>query len=72
MTRLIQRLWREEDGATALEYAILVVLIAIVMSVGAAVFGGALSNLFSQAGTSVSNSGPGAIASPAVTAPSGG
>jgi Flp pilus assembly pilin Flp len=55
---------REEDGATALEYAILVVLIAIVFSAGAAIFGGALRDLFSKTGTSVSNASPSSIAKP--------
>ncbi len=62
--RIIGKLFREEDGATALEYAILVVLIAIVFSVGAAIFGGALRDLFSSTGESVSNASPGSIASP--------
>ena len=62
--KLLWNVLHEEEGATALEYAILVVLIAIVFSVGAAIFGGALRDLFSSTGNQVSNASPGAIASP--------
>ena len=36
-----------EEGAVAVEYALLVVLIALVMAVGAAVLGGKISDKFS-------------------------
>ena len=36
----------DERGASAVEYGLLVALIAIVMAVGAALFGTALSDLF--------------------------
>jgi Flp pilus assembly pilin Flp len=65
MKKLFLSIIKEEDGATALEYAILVVLIAIVFSVGAAFFGGELRDLFSATGSSVSNVAPGGIAPPA-------
>ncbi len=40
-------LHRDEDrGASAVEYGLLVALIAVVMAVGAALFGTELSNLF--------------------------
>lgn len=54
----------EEEGATALEYAILVVLIAIVFSFGAVIFGNALQDLFSDTGSSVDAMSPGSIATP--------
>jgi len=38
----------EERGASAVEYGLLVALIAIVMAVGAALFGTALSSLFTD------------------------
>jgi len=53
MKKLLFNLVREEEGATALEYALLVVLIAIVMSLGAVIFGKSLSNLFARTGTKV-------------------
>lgn len=65
MKNILWNVVREEDGATALEYAILVVLIAIVFSVGAAFFGGALRDLFLTTGSSVSGVAPGGIAPPA-------
>ncbi len=65
MKKILWNVVKEEDGATALEYAILVVLIAIVFSVGAAFFGGALRDLFSSTGSSVSNVNPQGIAPPA-------
>jgi pilus assembly protein Flp/PilA len=37
---------REERGATATEYALLVALIAIVLVVGVGAFGGALNDFF--------------------------
>ena len=50
MKKLFRNLYRQEEGATALEYALLVVLIAIVMSVGAAVLGTGIGNLFLKTG----------------------
>lgn len=64
MRKILWNIFHEEDGASALEYAILVVLVAIVFSVGAALFGGALRDLFSNTATSVQNASPGSIASP--------
>jgi pilus assembly protein Flp/PilA len=64
MVKLMWNLWKEEEGATALEYALLVVLIAIVMSIGAAIFGGALGQLFSDTGREVESLDPSSIANP--------
>lgn len=44
----------DERGATATEYAILVAMIALVIILGAAFFGNALSNWFNNLGTTVS------------------
>jgi pilus assembly protein Flp/PilA len=38
----------EERGASAVEYGLLVALIAVVMAVGAALFGTELNNLFTS------------------------
>jgi pilus assembly protein Flp/PilA len=62
--KALWNVFKEEDGATALEYAILVVLIAIVFSAGAAVFGGALRALFTDTATSVNGVTPSTIAAP--------
>jgi Flp pilus assembly pilin Flp len=61
MSEILGKLLREEEGATALEYALLVVLIAIVMSLGALFFGNALGNLFTKVGGEVDSVGPGDI-----------
>lgn len=65
MKKALWNVFRQEEGATALEYAILVVLIAIVFSAGAAFFGGALRGLFSDTASSVDNVTPSTIATPA-------
>ncbi|MCU1530491.1 MAG: Flp/Fap pilin component [Arthrobacter sp.] len=43
---LKQRLTREETGATAVEYALLVGLIAVVLIAGVSAFGGDLGTFF--------------------------
>lgn len=45
LTKLYIRM-RDDEGATALEYGILVALIAIVIVVGVTAFGGALNTFF--------------------------
>ena len=40
------RVWRDDDGASLVEYALLVALIAIVAVVAVTAFGGALSDEF--------------------------
>ena len=47
---LKQRFTREETGATAVEYALMVGLIAVVLIVGLTAFGGQLSTFFSGLG----------------------
>ena len=64
MRKILWNVIREEEGATALEYAILVVLIAIVLSFGAVIFGNAMQDLFSNTGSSVNTMSPGALPSP--------
>ena len=46
MLSLIKRFYREERGATATEYAMLVVFIALAIAVGAQTLGGGITNLF--------------------------
>ena len=45
---------RRQEGATAVEYGLMVALIAIAIIVTVALLGGNLSNLFSKVATSVS------------------
>ena len=55
MHRLIDRFHRDEQGATATEYALLIVFVALAIAVGAQVLGSNISTLFSKIGTQLSN-----------------
>ncbi|MBD5803301.1 Flp/Fap pilin component [Azoarcus sp. Aa7] len=44
----IRRFWNEEEGAVAIEYALLAVLIALAMAVGAGLLGDGLNLIFSN------------------------
>jgi Flp pilus assembly pilin Flp len=57
MRSLIKHLHHDERGATATEYALLVVFVALAIAVGANVLGTGLSGLFSKIGTTLSNAG---------------
>lgn len=54
MRRLIRRFHRDERGATATEYALLIVFVALAVAVGASTLGTGLSNLFSNIATKLS------------------
>jgi pilus assembly protein Flp/PilA len=54
MHRLIGRFHQDERGATATEYALLVVFVALAIAVGAQVLGSNISTLFSTIGTKLS------------------
>ncbi|HMD65383.1 MAG TPA: Flp family type IVb pilin [Stellaceae bacterium] len=54
MRRLINRFHRDERGATATEYALLIVFVALAIAVGAQTLGTNISNLFSKIGTQLS------------------
>ena len=45
---------KDEDGATMVEYGLMVALIAVVVAVAAAVLGNDISTLFTNVGTSIS------------------
>ena len=45
---LLKRLFREEEGASMVEYGLLVALIAVVVAVGAAVLGLGINTLFGE------------------------
>jgi pilus assembly protein Flp/PilA len=53
VTKLIQRLLRDESGASMVEYALLVILIAIVALVAVALAGEELSVTYSEIASSV-------------------
>lgn len=44
----IRRFWNDEEGAVAIEYALLAVLIALAMAVGAGLLGDGLNAIFSN------------------------
>jgi pilus assembly protein Flp/PilA len=54
MHRLIGRFYQDERGATATEYALLIVFVALAIAVGAQVLGTNISALFSKIGNQLS------------------
>jgi pilus assembly protein Flp/PilA len=48
MTALIKQLWNDESGATAVEYGLMVALIAVAIIAGVTALGGRLNTLFTQ------------------------
>jgi len=54
MRRLIDRFRRDDRGATATEYALLIVFVALAIAVGANTLGTNISALFSKIGTQLS------------------
>jgi pilus assembly protein Flp/PilA len=53
MTKFLSRLWKDEEGATAVEYGIMVALIALVIIAGVTTLGVNLQTTFNTAGASV-------------------
>ena len=51
--KLLKRLFREEEGANLVEYALLIAVIAIVVVVGASLFGDALNTWFADLSTEI-------------------
>jgi pilus assembly protein Flp/PilA len=58
MSDLIKYFGRDESGATATEYALLIVFVALAVAVGANTLGTGLSTLFTQIGTYISGLNP--------------
>jgi pilus assembly protein Flp/PilA len=55
MSDLIKYFRRDERGATATEYALLIVFVALAIALGANTLGQGITSLFSQIGTQFSN-----------------
>jgi Flp pilus assembly pilin Flp len=55
MLSLIIRFYRHEDGATATEYAMLVVFIGLAIAVGAQMVGNAVTGVFSNIAGTLTN-----------------
>ena len=53
MKKFLSRLWKDEEGATAVEYGIMVALIALVIIAGVTTLGVNLQTTFNTAGASV-------------------
>ena len=66
-TNLSLRLRRDEKGATAVEYGIMVALIAVVIIVAVGLLGGSLNEAFTEVQCKVSGSTTGACAAPVTT-----
>jgi pilus assembly protein Flp/PilA len=58
MPGLIKHFRHDERGATATEYALLIVFIAVGIAAGANILGQSINNLFSQIGTYISGLNP--------------
>jgi len=54
MLSLIKNFRRDERGATATEYAMLIVFVALAIAVGAQTLGTDLSDMFTKVGTTLS------------------
>ena len=63
-TNLMIRLRNEEKGATAVEYGIMVALIAVVIIVAVSTLGGTLDGLFQDVNTQIAPTAPATTAAP--------
>jgi len=54
MLGLINRFWKHERGATATEYAMLIVFIALAIAIGAQALGGGLGKTLTNIGNMIS------------------
>ena len=57
MKQQLLKLWRDEDGATAIEYALIVGLIAVVLIVTLSTLGDTIKGFFDSIGTELSKVG---------------
>jgi pilus assembly protein Flp/PilA len=57
MVAAMKRFWSDESGATAVEYGLMVALIAVVIITAVALLGTNLSNKFNSVAASVGNAG---------------
>jgi len=53
MTKLLSRFYKDESGATAIEYGLIATLIAVAIMVGAGFLGNSLNTKFNQIGAAV-------------------
>lgn len=55
MTNVIKNFWKDEEGATAIEYGLIAGLIAVAIIAGASALGGGLSEAFCKISDIVKN-----------------
>jgi len=58
MSTFLKKFVREEEGATMVEYGLMVALIAVVCIVAVSLLGGYLRDMFSGVGTEINNATP--------------
>jgi len=64
MTKLIQRFWNDEEGATAIEYGLIAGLIAVAILGTVSTLGGQLDVIFQKISTSLTSAGTATPATP--------
>lgn len=57
LTKVMVSFLKDEEGATMVEYGLMVALIAIVAMVGAALLGDEVNTVFTEASTAISGAG---------------
>jgi pilus assembly protein Flp/PilA len=57
MTKMLMNLWKDEEGATAVEYGIMVALIAAIIIGTVATLGGAVDQAFTDVNTGLGAGG---------------
>lgn len=65
----IRRFWNDEEGAVAIEYALLAVLIALIMAAGAALLGNGLNTIFTNIASCFDAAGAGGTCPVTLPAP---
>ncbi len=58
MLGMLKRLWKDEEGAAAAEYVLVLGLAALAIVVGATALGGAMNTAFTTSATTVTNANP--------------
>ena len=53
MTKVLSRLWKDEEGPTAVEYALMLVLIALVIAAATPGIGSAVKTVFTSTSTAL-------------------
>ena len=57
MTKLLSRFYKDESGATAIEYGLIAALIALAIMFGAGALGNSIGNKFNSIASAISGAG---------------